>query len=89
LLNFQIDLVSALIQAEEARDRLSEDELLALVFLLLIAGHETTVNLIGNGIEAAVTCWRCAEAQFVHFLLRNDSTSAKWWTETVTPWLCS
>lgn len=46
------DLVSALIGAEEAGDRLSEDELLAMVFLLLIAGHETTVNLIGNGMLA-------------------------------------
>lgn len=43
------DLVSALIQAEEAGDKLSEDELLAMVFLLLVAGHETTVNLIGSG----------------------------------------
>ncbi len=46
------DLASALIQAEEAGDRLSEDELLAMVFLLLIAGHETTVNLIGSGTLA-------------------------------------
>ncbi|HKG46730.1 MAG TPA: cytochrome P450 [Pyrinomonadaceae bacterium] len=46
----QDDLVSALIKAEEAGDTLNEDELLAMVFLLLIAGHETTVNLIGNGI---------------------------------------
>ena len=43
------DLVSALIQAEEAGGRLSEDELLAMVFLLLVAGHETTVNLIASG----------------------------------------
>ncbi len=43
------DLVSALIRAEEAGDKLSEDELLAMVFLLLVAGHETTVNLIGSG----------------------------------------
>ena len=48
----QDDLVSALIKAEEAGDRLNEDELLAMVFLLLIAGHETTVNLIGNGTLA-------------------------------------
>jgi cytochrome P450 PksS len=48
----QDDLASALIQAEEAGDKLSEDELLAMVFLLLIAGHETTVNLIGSGVLA-------------------------------------
>jgi cytochrome P450 len=46
------DLASALIQAEEANDKLSEDELLAMVFLLLIAGHETTVNLISSGTLA-------------------------------------
>jgi cytochrome P450 len=46
------DLVSALITSEESGDKLSEDELLAMVFLLLIAGHETTVNLIGNGVLA-------------------------------------
>ncbi len=46
------DLISALVRAEEAGDKLSEDELLAMVFLLLIAGHETTVNLIGNGVLA-------------------------------------
>ncbi|HEX5886087.1 MAG TPA: cytochrome P450 [Pyrinomonadaceae bacterium] len=48
------DLVTALIKAEEAGDKLSEDELLAMVFLLLIAGHETTVNLIGNGTLALI-----------------------------------
>jgi cytochrome P450 len=48
----QDDLVSALAQAEEAGDTLSEDELVAMVILLLLAGHETTVNLIGNGTLA-------------------------------------
>jgi len=48
----QNDLTTALITAEEAGDKLSRDELLAMVFLLLIAGHETTVNLIGNGVLA-------------------------------------
>jgi len=43
------DLVTALVRAEEAGDQLSEDELVAMIFLLLVAGHETTVNLIGNG----------------------------------------
>jgi cytochrome P450 PksS len=46
------DLISALVSAEEAGDQLSEDELVAMVFLLLVAGHETTVNLIGNGMLA-------------------------------------
>lgn len=46
------DLLGALVQAEEAGQQLSEDELLAMVFLLLVAGHETTVNLIGNGMLA-------------------------------------
>ena len=48
------DLVTALVQAEEGGDRLSEDELISMVFLLLFAGHETTVNLIGNGVLALV-----------------------------------
>jgi cytochrome P450 len=43
------DLMSALVQAEESGDTLSEDELLAMSFLLLVAGHETTVNLIASG----------------------------------------
>jgi cytochrome P450 len=46
------DLISALVRAEEAGDKLSQDELLGMVFLLLVAGHETTVNLIGNGVLA-------------------------------------
>ena len=46
------DLITGLVQAEEAGDRLSSDELLSMVFLLLIAGHETTVNLIADGVLA-------------------------------------
>src|SRR5204862_3733658 len=46
------DMLSDLIAAEEAGDKLNEDELLATCILLLIAGHETTVNLIGNGTLA-------------------------------------
>ncbi len=48
------DLVTALVQAEEAGDTLSEDELLAMVVLLLIAGYETTANLIASGTLALI-----------------------------------
>ncbi len=51
-INPGMDLLSALIAAEQTGDKLSEDELVAMIFLLLIAGHETTVNLIGNGTLA-------------------------------------
>src|SRR6266536_1492984 len=43
------DLVTALVQAKDGSDKLSGDEVLAMIFLLLVAGHETTVNLIGSG----------------------------------------
>src|SRR5260370_1906271 len=46
------DLLSSLIAVEEQGDRLTEGELLATCVLLFIAGHETTVNLIGNGLLA-------------------------------------
>ena len=46
------DLLSALVAAEEAGDRLTLEELQATVVLLFVAGHETTVNLIGNGVLA-------------------------------------
>lgn len=46
------DLISALVKAEESGDFFSDDELLAMVFLLLVAGHETTVNLISSGALA-------------------------------------
>jgi cytochrome P450 PksS len=44
------DLTGALVQAQVEGDTLGEDELLAMAFLLLIAGHETTVNLIASGV---------------------------------------
>jgi pimeloyl-[acyl-carrier protein] synthase len=46
------DLISGLIAVEERGDVLSERELLVMLILLLVAGHETTVNLIGNGVLA-------------------------------------
>ena len=48
----QEDLVSALLDAEEEGDRLSHEEMLAVMLLILVAGNETTRNLIGNGMLA-------------------------------------
>src|SRR5207244_12790546 len=46
------DLLSALIAAEEDGSRLTEEELISMGVLLLVAGHETTLNLISNGMLA-------------------------------------
>jgi pimeloyl-[acyl-carrier protein] synthase len=46
------DLITAMIAARETGDLLSEGELVAMCNLLLVAGHETTVNLIGGGVLA-------------------------------------
>ena len=46
------DLVSRLIEAEEEGDHLTEDEMIVTLRLLLVAGNETTTNLIGNGLKA-------------------------------------
>ena len=48
------DLLSALIRASDHGEHLTEDEAAAMAFILLFAGFETTVNLIGNG------CWPCS-----------------------------
>jgi cytochrome P450 len=57
------DMITALVQAEEEGDKLTESELLSTCILLLVAGHETTVNLIGNGALA---------------LLRNPDQAELW-----------
>jgi cytochrome P450 len=62
------DLLTALIAAEDEGDRLSEPELVEQVMLLFVAGHETTVNLIGNGTLALLR----HRDQFE--LLRDDPT---------------
>ena len=46
------DLLSGLVQAQDRGDFLSEDELIANVILMVFAGHETTMNLLANGVVA-------------------------------------
>lgn len=79
--NLGDDVLSALIVAEEEGDRLTTEELLSFVVLLYVAGHETTVNLIGNGMlallrnPAELDRWRrdpSLDANAVDELLRYD-----------------
>jgi cytochrome P450 len=77
------DLVSALVAVRDADDgRLSDEELLANLILLLVAGFETTTDLLGNGLAilldrpdlaAALRSGRIATAGFVEEVLRYDS----------------
>ena len=48
----QDDLITALVQAKEGNDQMTEDEVVSMIMLLLSAGHETTVNLIASGTLA-------------------------------------
>ncbi len=79
----QDDLLSTLIAAADGDDRFSEEELVAFATLLLAAGHETTANLIGNGLwhlfehpdqlERFREADQPARSQAVEELLRYDS----------------
>lgn len=67
----QDDLLTALIRAETDEGRLTEDELLGICVLLFIAGHETTQNLIGNGLLALLRDREQLE------ILRDDQSLAR------------
>ncbi|MEM9049351.1 MAG: cytochrome P450 [Pseudomonadota bacterium] len=60
------DLLSALIAAEEAGDKLTPDELIATCILLLNAGHEATVHGLGNGVKAVLESRLPPPALFAH-----------------------
>jgi cytochrome P450 len=62
------DLISQLVQVSDNGDQLSDRELLAMSFLLLVAGFETTVNLIGDGVLSLL----CHPGQLA--LLQSDPT---------------
>jgi cytochrome P450 len=76
------DLLSALVMAEDEGDKLSFEELVGTCILLLVAGNETTTNLIGNGLHALLRdpeAWRalCDDpdlaAEAVDEVLRYDA----------------
>lgn len=89
----QADLISSLLQAEDNGGKLSEAEMLSMLRLLLVAGHETTVHLIGNGLVALLNHPTELEKlrtepylieNAVEELLRYDSptqASARWVSE--------
>ncbi|HUI04692.1 MAG TPA: cytochrome P450, partial [Acidimicrobiales bacterium] len=76
------DLLSRLIQAEEAGDVLTQGELLATCILLLVAGHETTVNLISGGADALMA----HPGQLAR--VRDDDTVARTAVEEMLRYVC-
>lgn len=91
------DLISALVLAEEEGDRLNPQELMGTVFLLLLAGHETTVNLFGNGalallehpdqlarLRAQPDLVPTAVEEMLRYYSPANTTSTRFVAETVT-----
>ncbi|MCB8945842.1 MAG: cytochrome P450 [Ardenticatenaceae bacterium] len=87
----QDDLVTALVQAEEAGERLNEEELFSMVALLLVTGHETTVNLIGNGVlallghpeqlalvQAGAVGWETAVEELLRYDGPVETSTTRW-----------
>ena len=87
----QDDLITALVQAETEGQRLSEAELFSMVALLLVTGHETTVNLIGNGalalfrapdqlarLRADNRLWPAAVEELLRFDGPVETSTSRW-----------
>lgn len=91
------DLISALVQARDGSDQLTDDEIVAMAVLLLTAGHETTVNLIGSGTLALLqhpdqlarlreepTLIKSAIEELVRFVVPAETATERYATEDVT-----
>ena len=91
------DLISGLVKAQEGNDQLTDDEVLAMIFLLLSAGHETTVNLIGSGALALLEhpdqiiklrdqpeLIKPAVEELVRYVVPAEMTSQRYATQDVT-----
>jgi cytochrome P450 len=90
------DLISALVRAESDGARLSEAELFSMVALLLVTGHETTVNLIGNGalallmrpkqaeqLRADESLWPAAVEELLRFDGPVETSTSRWVREDI------
>jgi cytochrome P450 len=90
-------LVSKLVQAEEQGDQLSEQEMVSMIFLLIVAGHETTVNLLGNGTLALLqhpeqfqmlrrdpSLVPMAVEEFLRYTAPVSLSDERWATEDIT-----
>ncbi len=91
------DLISALVKANEGNDHLTDDEIVAMVVLLLTAGHETTVNLIASGtlallqhpdqlarLRAEPTLITSAIEELVRFVVPVETATERYAREDVT-----
>lgn len=87
----QDDMITDLVQAEAAGDRLSQEELSSMVALLLVTGYETTVNLFGNGVLALLqnraqldllladpTLWEAAIEELLRFDGPVETSTTRW-----------
>lgn len=91
------DLISALVKVHEGNDHLTDDEIVAMVVLLLTAGHETTVNLIASGTLALLqhpdqlarlrdepTLIKSAIEELVRFVVPVETATERYAREDVT-----
>ncbi|MGI5171076.1 cytochrome P450 family protein [Spirillospora sp. CA-253888] len=91
------DLLSALVHTGDGGDRLSGTELMSMAYVLMVAGHETTVNLVGNGalallrhpgqralLDADPSLWPSAVEEVLRFDGPNVSSTWRFTTEPVT-----
>lgn len=95
--NPQDDMITDLVQAEEAGDKLTEAELSSMVALLLVTGYETTVNLFGNGVLALLQnreqlqllqkepqLWETAVEELLRFDGPVETSTTRWVRQDVT-----
>lgn len=92
----QDDLISAFVSTQDEGQQMDQQEMLSMIFLLLVAGHETTVNLIGNGslalmqhpdqmrkLQANPTLIRSAVEEMLRYNGPVETTTFRWAFEDI------